>query len=139
MARILIVEDDAKISTLLARTLARQQYDVTSAEDGETALAQVRQARPDLVLMDISLPGLDGLEVTRRLKADPATQDIPVLALTGHALAGDRELCLAAGCDDYESKPLDLERVVTKIGRLLERRSRMDRMRTRATPPDPGP
>lgn len=104
---------------MLSRRLARQGHEVLIAVDGAEGVAKVAAERPEIVLMDMSLPVLDGWEATRRLKADAATASIPVIALTAHALASDREQALAAGCDDYDTKPIDLPRLVEKIERLL--------------------
>lgn len=104
---------------MLSRRLTRRGFAVSIAEDGEQALAMVARERPDLVLMDMSLPVIDGWEATRRLKADPATAAIPIIALTAHALTSDRERALEAGCDDYDSKPVDLTRLTEKIAALL--------------------
>ncbi len=104
---------------MLSRRLTRRGFAVSIAEDGEQALALVARERPDLVLMDMSLPVIDGWEATRRLKADPATAAIPIIALTAHALTSDRERALEAGCDDYDSKPVDLTRLTEKIAALL--------------------
>jgi CheY-like chemotaxis protein len=94
-------------------------YDITVAKDGADALAQVGADAPDLILMDLNLPGIDGWEATRRLKADPKTKGIPVIALTAHAMAGDREKALAAGCEDFDTKPIDFDRLIDKMKRLL--------------------
>jgi CheY-like chemotaxis protein len=104
---------------MLSRRLVRQGYEVVVAVDGGEALARVREAAPDLILMDLSLPVIDGWEATRRLKADEATRRIPVIALTAHAMAGDREQALAAGCDDFDTKPVELPRLLEKITALL--------------------
>ena len=108
---------------MLSRRLARQGHEMLIAVDGAEGVAMASEQRPDIVLMDMSLPVLDGWEATRRLKADAATAPIPIIALTAHALAADREQALAAGCDDYDTKPIDLPRLLEKIGRLLERTS----------------
>lgn len=108
---------------MLSRRLARQGHEMLIAVDGAQGVAMAVEQRPDIVLMDMSLPVLDGWEATRRLKADAATAPIPIIALTAHALASDREQALAAGCDDYDTKPIDLPRLLEKIGRLLERTS----------------
>ena len=118
-AKILLVEDTEMNRDMLSRRLQRRGYEVVTAVDGETGLAMTRSEAPALVLMDMSLPGVDGWEATRRLKADPATRAIPVVALTAHAMAGDREQALAAGCDDFDTKPIDLERLLGKIQTLL--------------------
>ena len=117
--KILLVEDNEMNRDMLSRRLQRRGYEVVTAVDGEAGLAMTRSEAPALVLMDMSLPGVDGWEATRRLKADPATRAIPVVALTAHAMAGDREQALAAGCDDFDTKPIDLERLLGKIQTLL--------------------
>jgi CheY-like chemotaxis protein len=119
MAKILLVEDNELNRDMLSRRLSRRGYLVVEATDGEAALALAASERPDLILMDMSLPGLDGWEATRRLKAAPATRPIPVIALTAHAMAADRERSLAAGCDDFDTKPVEIERLLGKIARLL--------------------
>ena len=119
MPRILLVEDNELNRDMLTRRLERRGFEVLSAEDGAQGVALARSAAPDLVLMDMSLPVLDGWEATRRLKADPATGRIPVIALTAHAMAGDREQAMAAGCDDFDTKPVELPRLLGKIGALL--------------------
>ena len=118
MTRLLLVEDNEMNRDMLSRRLMRKGYEVVLAEDAEQGLALARSARPELVLMDLSLPGIDGWEATRRLKADPATAAIPVIALTAHAMASDRETALAAGCDDFDTKPIELERLLAKIQAL---------------------
>ena len=119
MAKILLVEDNEMNRDMLSRRLQRRGYEVLTAVDGERGLAMTRSESPVLVLMDMSLPGIDGWEATRQLKADPATRTIPVIALTAHAMAGDREKALAAGCDDFDIKPIDLDRLLGKIEALL--------------------
>jgi CheY-like chemotaxis protein len=119
MAKILIVEDNEMNRDMLSRRLMRRGYEVEIATDGEAGVEAARRGRPDLVLMDMSLPVIDGWEATRRLKADPATSAIPVIALTAHAMAGDRERALAVGCDDYDTKPIDLPGLLGKIARLI--------------------
>ena len=119
MAKILLVEDNEMNRDMLSRRLQRRGHEVLTAVDGESGLAMTRSEAPALVLMDMSLPGIDGWEATRQLKADPATQAIPVIALTAHAMAGDREKSLAAGCDDFDTKPIDLDRLLGKIAALL--------------------
>jgi two-component system cell cycle response regulator DivK len=119
MAKILLVEDNEMNRDMLSRRLQRRGYEVLTAVDGESGLALTRAETPALVLMDMSLPGIDGWEATRQLKADPATQGIPIIALTAHAMAGDRERALAAGCDDFDIKPIDLDRLLGKIDALL--------------------
>jgi CheY-like chemotaxis protein len=118
-AVLLLVEDDELNRNALSRLLARRGYQVELAADGETALERVAAAVPDLVLMDLSLPGLDGLETTRRLRALPAGAALPVIALTGHTQEEDRALALAAGCSDFASKPVDLARLLEQIEALL--------------------
>jgi CheY-like chemotaxis protein len=120
MPRILLVEDNELNRDMLSRRLARRGYEVAVAADGEQGVAMARSATPTLILMDLSLPGLDGWEATRRIKAAPETRSIPVIALTAHAMAGDREKALAAGCDDFDTKPVDLERLLGKIEALLK-------------------
>jgi len=106
VAKILLVEDNELNRDMLSRRLTRRGYAVVVAEDGERGLELVRSERPDLVLMDMSLPGIDGWEATRRLRADPAISGVRVIALTAHAMAEDRRKCLSAGCDDYTTKPI---------------------------------
>jgi CheY-like chemotaxis protein len=120
VAKILIVEDNEMNRDMLSRRLERKGYDVVIAVDGEEGLRVARQEAPDLVLMDMSLPVLDGWEATRRLKAEADTGKIPVIALTAHAMAGDREKALDAGCDDYDTKPIELPRLLGKIEALLD-------------------
>jgi CheY-like chemotaxis protein len=119
MARILLVEDNEMNRDMLSRRLERRGYEVIVAVDGEEGVARAKADAPDLVVMDLSLPGIDGWEATRQLKAAEETRSIPVLALTAHAMAGDREKALAAGCDDFDTKPVDLPRLVDKIDALL--------------------
>ena len=120
MPTILLVEDNELNRDMLSRRLARKGYEVALAEDGAQGLNAATDGKPDLILMDMSLPVLDGWEVTRRLKAEPATRAIPVIALTAHAMSSDREKAVAAGCDDYDTKPVELERLLSKIERLLQ-------------------
>jgi CheY-like chemotaxis protein len=119
MWKLLLVEDNELNRDMLARRLERRGYQVIVAVDGQQGLCMTQAEMPDLVLMDLSLPMLDGLEVTRRLKAQVTTQSIPVIALTAHAMVGDQERCLAAGCDDYDTKPVDFQRLLAKIHTLL--------------------
>jgi CheY-like chemotaxis protein len=119
MKKILLVEDNEMNRDMLSRRLTRRNFDVRIAEDGARALTEAAAFGPDLILMDMSLPVIDGWEATRRLKADPATAAIPVIALTAHAMVSDREAALAAGCDDYDSKPVDLPRLLGKIDAQL--------------------
>lgn len=122
MPRILIVEDHEDNRDMLSRRLTRQGHDVHLAIDGAEGVAKTLALTPDVVLMDMSLPVIDGWEATRRIKADPATAAIPVIALTAHAMAGDREKALEAGCDDYDTKPIDLKRLLSKIELALAKR-----------------
>jgi CheY-like chemotaxis protein len=119
MPKILLVEDNEMNRDMLSRRLLRKGYQVVLALDGQSGLEMTHSETPDLVLMDMSLPVLDGWEATRRLKADPATRHIPVIALTAHAMSSDREKALEAGCDDYDTKPVELPRLLTKIEALL--------------------
>jgi CheY-like chemotaxis protein len=121
MKKILLVEDNEMNRDMLSRRLERKGYQVVVAVDGQEGVDQAATVLPDLVLMDMSLPVLDGWEATRRLKAAPATGHIPVIALTAHAMAGDRAHAMDAGCDDYDTKPIDLPRLLTKIEALLAR------------------
>jgi two-component system cell cycle response regulator DivK len=119
MPRILLVEDIEKNRDMLSRRLQRKGYSVLIAVDGEQGLATAYSEMPDLILMDISLPFIDGYEVTRRLKANPRTKHIPVIALTAHALLTDRDKAMRAGCNDYDTKPVDFARLTEKIETLL--------------------
>lgn len=121
MAKILLVEDNEMNRDMLSRRLTRRGHEVTMAVDGQEGIDLALSASPDLILMDMSLPIIDGWEATRRLKADPASSSIPVIALTAHAMAGDREKALAAGCDDYDTKPIELDRLLGKITTQLEK------------------
>jgi CheY-like chemotaxis protein len=121
MVKILIVEDNEMNRDMLSRRLARRGYQIALAVDGEEGIAVARSETPDLILMDIGLPVVDGIEATRRLKADAATKSIPIIGLTAHAMAGDREKVIAAGCDDYDTKPVELPRLLQKIEALLAR------------------
>ena len=120
MPKILLVEDNEMNRDMLSRRLLRNGYDVVIAVDGEGGLAMAESEAPDLILMDMSLPILDGWEATRRLKAEAKTRAIPIIALTAHAMAGDREKALEAGCDDYDTKPIELPRLLGKIESLLQ-------------------
>jgi two-component system, cell cycle response regulator DivK len=119
MAKILIVEDNEMNRDMLSRRLVRRGYEVVMAIDGEQGIAAARSERPDLILMDMSLPVVDGWEATHRLKAEPQTRGIPIIGLTAHAMAGDREKVINAGCDDYDTKPVELPRLLQKIEVLL--------------------
>ena len=125
MVKILLVEDNEMNMDMLSRRLLRKGYQIVTAVDGAQGVARAQSERPDLILMDMSLPVIDGWEATRRIKADPGTQRIPVIALTAHAMSGDRQKALEAGCDDYDSKPVDLIRLLGKINTLLEVRGQI--------------
>jgi CheY-like chemotaxis protein len=120
MAKILLVEDNEMNRDMLSRRLERRGYEVILAEDGATGVAKAKAEVPNLVLMDMSLPVMDGWEATRQIKGADETKAIPVIALTAHAMAGDEEKALAAGCDDYETKPVDLPKLLAKIDALLQ-------------------
>src|SRR4051794_31467043 len=120
MAKILLVEDNEQNRDMLARRLQRKGHQVVTAADGERAVAMAGSESPDLILMDLNLPILDGWLATRRIKDSDATRSIPVIALTAHAMAGDRQKALGAGCDDYDTKPIELERLLGKIAALLK-------------------
>ena len=119
MKKILVVEDNEMNRDMLCRRLERKGYTVLIAVDGAEGVRLAQAEKPDLILMDMSLPVLDGWEATRRLKTDPQTQSITIVALTAHAMAGDREKAIAAGCDDYDTKPVEFPRLVAKINTLL--------------------
>ncbi len=119
MIRILLVEDNELNRDMLSRRLARRGCAVRTAEDGAAALQLALADRPDIVLMDIGLPDIDGWEVTRRMRAEPALAGLPILALTAHAMESDRERALAAGCDDFDTKPIEFERLLRKIETLV--------------------
>jgi two-component system, cell cycle response regulator DivK len=123
MAKVLLVEDNEMNRDMLSRRLFRRGHEVVIAEDGAAGVDMARSARPDIILMDMSLPVLDGWEATRQIKADPAIQQIPVIALTAHAMAGDEEKAMAAGCNGYETKPVDLNRLLLKMDGLLSGRN----------------
>ena len=120
MTRILLVEDNEMNRDMLARRLTRRGYEVTIAVDGEQGVRIAQQEIPDLILMDMGLPVLDGWEAARQLKAAPTTQSIPIIALTAHAMTGDREKALEAGCDDYDTKPIEFSRLLEKIQGFVE-------------------
>ena len=120
MAKILLVEDNEMNRDMLSRRLERRGYLVVIAEDGASGVTKAKSETPDLILMDMSLPVMDGWEATRQIKAVPETQHIPIIALTAHAMAGDEEKALAAGCNDYETKPVDLPKLLAKIDALLQ-------------------
>lgn len=119
MPKILLVEDNEMNRDMLSRRLARKGLQVLIAVDGEQGVAMAKSEFPDLILMDMSLPILDGWSATRHLKATPATQTIPIIALTAHAMSGDRSKCIEAGCDDYDTKPIEFNRLLGKIQALL--------------------
>ena len=119
MTKILLVEDNQMNRDMLSRRLARKGYEVAIAIDGQQGIDMARSETPDLILMDMSLPVVDGWEATRQLKSAPETQSIPVIALTAHAMAGDREKAVEAGCNDYDIKPIELPRLLEKIEALL--------------------
>jgi two-component system, cell cycle response regulator DivK len=120
MATILLVEDNEMNRDMLSRRLARKGHEVLIAVDGAEGVSMAKTKVPDLILMDMSLPVLDGWRATQQIKADPETKMIPVIALTANAMAGDREKCLAAGCDDYDTKPVEFPRLLSKIEMLLK-------------------
>jgi len=120
MPRILLVEDNELNRDMLSRRLQRRGFEVDMAKDGQSAVDSVRRSPPDLVLLDMGLPLKDGWEVAQELKGDPATTQVPIVALTAHAMVGDRERALAAGCDEYETKPIDFKRLLAKIALFLE-------------------
>jgi len=124
MSKILLVEDNEMNRDMLSRRLQRKGYEVLIAVDGEAGVTMAVSERPDLILMDMSLPVLDGWEATRRLKEMLETAAIPVIALTAHVMAGDRDKALAAGCDDYDSKPIDFERLLGKMQALLKKKEK---------------
>lgn len=129
MAKLLLVEDNEMNRDMLSRRLEKRGHTVLIAVDGAAGVAQAKSQLPELILMDMSLPVIDGWEATRQLKADPATAKIPVIALTAHAMESDRDKALAAGCDDFDTKPVELPRLLVKIDELLKR----------ATPPPAAP
>jgi two-component system cell cycle response regulator DivK len=119
MLKILLVEDNEMNQDMLKRRLERKGYEVVTAADGKEAVRMAESQTPDLILMDIRLPVMDGWKAMRRLKILPETQSIPIIALTAHAMAGDMEKCMDAGCDDYDTKPIDLPRLLEKMQALL--------------------
>lgn len=119
MPRILLVEDNEMNRDMLSRRLARKEYEVLVAVDGKEGVEMAGSVAPDLILMDMSLPVMDGWEATRQLKASPETKAIPIIALTAHAMSGDREKAIEAGCDDYDTKPIELPRLLAKMEALL--------------------
>jgi CheY-like chemotaxis protein len=123
MTKILLVEDNEMNRDMLSRRLQKRGYEVAMAVDGEEGVAKAQSETPALILMDMSLPGIDGWEATRRIKAAPNTRSIPVIALTAHALTSDRDQALAAGCDDFDTKPVEFARLLAKIETLLGKAS----------------
>ena len=123
MAKLLLVEDNEMNRDMLSRRLIRKGYEVVIAVDGAEGVALAKSSLPDLILMDISLPVIDGLEATRQIKADEATGAIPIIALTAHAMSEDRDKALAAGCDDFDTKPIELPRLLEKIDTLLKKKT----------------
>lgn len=121
MSKILLIEDNEMNRDMLYRRLARRGYDVVMAVDGAQGVAVAEAERPDLILMDMSLPVIDGWEATRRVKASEVTRRIPIIALTAHAMEGDRDKAIAAGCDDYDTKPIEIARLLAKMEALLAR------------------
>ena len=121
MPKILLVEDNEMNRDMLSRRLQRRGYEVVIAVDGQDGVTKAQAEAPALILMDMSLPVLDGWEASRQLKAAPATGRIPIIALTAHAMSGDREKALAVGCDDFDTKPIELDRLLAKIEALLAR------------------
>ncbi|HYV70479.1 MAG TPA: response regulator [Pseudolabrys sp.] len=122
MAKVLLVEDNEMNRDILFRRLSRRGYVVVFAVDGQQGVEMARSEKPDIILMDMSLPIIDGWEATRRVKSDNAIRDVPVIGLTAHAMSGDREKALEAGCDDYDTKPVEFDRLISKIERLLSQR-----------------
>lgn len=120
MSKILLVEDNEMNRDMLSRRLERKGYSIVMAVDGEEGVQKASSENPDLILMDMSLPKIDGWEATRRIKANDATKTIPVIALTAHAMAGDREKALSAGCNDFDTKPVELSRLLGKIESFLK-------------------
>jgi two-component system, cell cycle response regulator DivK len=119
MAKVLLVEDDEMNRDMLARRLVRRGFEVVSALNGKQGVDLARSEKPDIILMDMSLPIMDGWEATRCMKSDDATRSVPVIALTARAMSGDREKAIEAGCDDYDTKPVEFDRLIGKIERLL--------------------
>jgi two-component system cell cycle response regulator DivK len=124
MAKVLLVEDNEMNRDILFRRLSRRGYVVVFAVNGQQGVEMARSEQPDIILMDMSLPVMDGWEATRRLKSDNAIRNVPVIGLTAHAMSGDQEKALAAGCDDYDTKPVELDRLIEKIERLLSQRQK---------------
>jgi two-component system, cell cycle response regulator DivK len=121
MTKVLLVEDNEMNRDMLSRRLTRRGFQVVCAVDGQQGVDLTRSEKPDIILMDMSLPVMDGWEATRRIKSDGATHNVPVIALTSHAMCGDREKAIEAGCDDYDTKPVDLDRLLEMIEHLLRK------------------
>jgi two-component system cell cycle response regulator DivK len=119
MVKVLLVEDNEMNRDMLSRRLIRRGYEVVFAVDGQQGVDMAHSEKPDIILMDMSLPVMDGWEATRRVKSDGASRGVPVIGLTAHAMSGDREKAIEAGCDDYDTKPVELDRLIEKIERLL--------------------
>ncbi len=119
MTKVLLVEDNEMNRDMLSRRLIRRGFEVIFAADGKQGVDAARSEKPDIILMDMSLPVMDGWEATRCVKADDTTRNVPIIGLTAHAMSGDREKAMQAGCDDYDTKPVELDRLIAKIERLL--------------------
>ena len=119
MTKVMLVEDNEMNRDMLSRRLIRRGYEVVFAVDGQQGVDMAHSEKPDIILMDMSLPVMDGWEATRRVKSDAASRGVPVIGLTAHAMSGDREKAIEAGCDDYDTKPVELDRLIEKIERLL--------------------
>jgi two-component system cell cycle response regulator DivK len=119
MTKVLLIEDNEMNRDMLSRRLIRRGFQVVLAMDGQQGIDLARSERPDIILMDLGLPVIDGWEATRRVKADDATRGVPVIGLTAHAMTGDREKAIEAGCDEYDTKPVEFDRLIGKIERLL--------------------
>lgn len=119
MPRVLIIEDNEENRDALARRLQRRGYDVVTAGDGQRGVTMAKSESPDLILMDMNMPVMDGWQASRLIRTDPATQALPIIGLTAHALAGDREKAIAAGCSDYHTKPVDFEQLMSQVETLL--------------------
>lgn len=125
MPKVLLVEDNEMNRDMLSRRLARRGFEVLMAVNGAEGVSMAKAEMPDLILMDMSLPVLDGWGATRQIKAEPSTQSIPLIALTAHAMAGDRDQAMQAGCDDYDTKPIELTRLLDKMDRLLNAKAQV--------------
>ena len=121
MPKILLVEDNEMNRDMLSRRLEKRGYTVVLAVDGAAGIAQTKAEKPDLILMDMSLPVIDGWEATKQIRSDPEVANTPIIALTAHAMSSDREKCLAAGCDDFDTKPVELPRLLAKIEEMLKK------------------